>query len=215
MRQMLVIGLGRFGRNLAQRLKELGNEVMAVDCDEAIIERFGDIADRAAAADCMDPEVISSLDPSGFDVCFVCIGGDFQASLEITSLLKDAGADRVVTKTDTALHEKFLNKIGADEVIFPERDMAHRAAIKYTVDNVINYFELTPEYAIIEVKTPSKWAGKSIKSLDIRAKYRMNIIGVRVGDTIEPIMDSEYVFSGGEYLVIAGSKIESMHILGD
>lgn len=212
---MLVIGLGRFGRNLAQRLKELGNEVMAVDRDEAIVERFGDIADRAAAADCMDPEVISSLEPSGYDVCFVCIGSDFQASLEITSLLKDAGAGRVVTKTDTALHEKFLNKIGADEVIFPERDMAHRAAIKYTVDNVINYFELTPEYAIIEVKTPYKWAGRSIRSLDIRAKYGMNIIGMRVGDTIEPIMNPDYIFTGGEYLVIAGSKIDGMRVLGD
>lgn len=129
MRSMLVIGIGRFGKHLAAKLAELGNEVMVVDQDE---ERVGGILDAVTTAqigDCMDEAVLRSLGVRNFDVCFVCIGNNFQSSLEITSLLKELGAKHVVSKTDREIHAKFLLRNGADEVIFPERDMAQRAAV--------------------------------------------------------------------------------------
>lgn len=213
MRSMLVIGLGRFGENLAKRLTELGNEVMVVDRNEESIEKIAPFVTSAIVGDCMDPDVIDTIGVNNFDVCFVCISDEFQSSLEITSLLKDAGAKHVVSKTDRDIHAKFLLRIGADEVIHPERDMAQRAAIKYTVGNVLNYFELSKEYAIFEIVTPKKWAGKSILELNIRNKYHMNIIGMRDGENIKPIIDAKYVFTGEEQLVIAGSREDSIKLL--
>lgn len=215
MRSMLVIGLGRFGGNLARRLAELGNEVMIVDKDETVVDKFAPYVTSAVVGDCMETEVLEALGVNNFDVCFVCISDDFQSSLEITSLLKDMGAKRVVSKTDRDIHAKFLLKIGADEVIHPERDMAQRAAIKYTMGNAVNYFELTSEYAIFEILPPKSWKNKSILELGIRQKYHVNIIGMMVGNSIEPIIDAKYVFKGDEHLVIAGSKKESIKLLNN
>lgn len=215
MRQMLVIGLGRFGENLAVRLAELGNEVMVVDRDEASVDKIASVVTSAVVGDCMDPSVLAALDVGSFDVCFVCISEDFQSSLEITSLLKDMGAKHIVSKADRDIHAKFLLRIGADEVIHPERDTAQRAAIKYTMGNALNYFELTPEYAIFEITPPKSWQNKSIAELEVRSRYHVNIIGIMKGDNIEPIIDAKYVFRGDEHLVIAGNKKESVKLLNN
>lgn len=209
---MLVIGLGRFGENLAMKLAELGNEVMVVDRHEENVDKIAPYVTSAVVGDCMDPAVLDALGVNSFDVCFVCISEDFQSSLEITSLLKDKGAKHVVSKTDRDIHAKFLLKIGADEIIHPERDMAQRAAIKYTMGNALNYFELTPEYSIFELTTPTAWKGKSIAELNVRAKYHVNIIGIKTGENVEPIIDAKYVFRGNEHLVIAGSKKDGVKL---
>ena len=148
MKTMLVIGIGRFGKHLATRLSELGNEVMIVDKREDKISELLPVVTRAQIGDCTDEKLLRSLGIGNFDVCFVCIGDNFQASLEITSLLKDLGAEHVVSKADRVIHEKFLLRNGADEVIHPERDMALRAARKYSAHNVFD-FSYNPLHRLI------------------------------------------------------------------
>lgn len=206
MKSILVIGLGRFGTHLALRLMELGNEVMVVDKNEEIVDQIASQVTRAKIGDCMDEEVLRDLGVSNFDICFVCISEDFQSSLEITSLLKDLGAPRVVSKSDRDIHAKFLLKIGADDVIHPERDMAQRAAMKYSSDSIFEYIELTPEYAIFEIVVPSEWVGRPLMELDLRSRYNVNVIGTKLGDKVIPITSPERVFSKGEHIFVAGSK---------
>jgi len=144
MKTMLVIGLGRFGTNLACNLAELGNEVMVLDSDEEKVNLIANSVDEARIGDGTDETVLRELGVEDFDNCFVCLAQDFQSSLEITAGLKELGAKKIVVKTDSERHARLLMKIGADEIIFPERDMARRAAMKYTASNALEYFELTP-----------------------------------------------------------------------
>lgn len=213
MKSILVIGLGKFGRHLATKLTELGNEVMVVDTDEEVVDKMANVVTRAHIGDCMDEDVLKSLGVSNFDICFVCISNNFQSSLEITSLLKDLGAPYVVSKTDRAIHAKFLLKIGADDVIFPERDTAHRAAFKYNSSNALDYIELTPEYAVSEIFIPEEWIGKTIKELDVRMKHNINIIGYKTNSHVTPMVNAGYKFSGEEHILIAGSKDDIMAIM--
>lgn len=213
MRSMLVIGLGRFGMNLATTLAELGNEVMAVDNDEDNVNKIAPHVTRAQIGDCMDEEVLRSLGVSNFDICFVCISQYFQSSLEITSLLKDLGAKCVISKADRDMHAKFLLKIGADSVVHPERDTARRVAMKCSMPNAFDYIELTPEYAITEIATPQEWVGQKVRDLEIRSKYKVNIIGVKRGNQVEPMIDPGYAFQGGEHLLVAGGKMDTIRLL--
>ena len=167
----LVIGLGRFGSNLALRLMASGNEVMALDSDEERVNRIAPHVTQAKIGDCMDEEVLRSLDPPSFDFCFVCISENFQSSLETTSLLKELGAPMVIAKAERDLHARLLLKIGADEVVFPERDMAQRTAMRFSVNGALEYVELAPGYAIMELDVPDHWAGRTILDLDIRKKW--------------------------------------------
>lgn len=213
MRSMLVIGLGRFGRHLAVKLAELGNEVMAVDKDEDAINKIAPFVTRAQSGDCMEEDVLRSLGVRNFDVCFVCISDDFQSSLEITLLLKELGAPYVISKADRDLHAKFLRKIGADDIIYPERDMAQRAAVKYTATNAFDYIELTHEYAIFEMLVPTKWIGKTIRELDVRSKHNVNVIGIKNDQHVIPMTNAKYVFNGDDHLLIAGSKSDIMKMV--
>jgi trk system potassium uptake protein TrkA len=213
MQSMLVIGLGRFGRHLALRLAELGNEVMVVDTDEDQVNHVAPFVTSAHIGDCMDEEVVKSLGVRNFDVCFVCISENFQSSLEITSLLKDAGAKIVVSKTDRELHAKFLKKVGADFVIHPERDMAWRTAMKYSAKNVFEFIEFTPEYAIFELSVPTIWIGHTIRELKIREKYNINIIGIMKNETVTPVVNADHRFEEGEHLYLSGSKTDIMQLM--
>ena len=206
MRSMLVIGLGHFGSSLARRLTELGNEVMIVDAEEEAVNRIAPFVTSAQIANCMDEEVLRNLGAKNFDVCFVCIGDNFQSSLEITSLLKELGAACVVAKTSSEIQAKFLLKIGADEVIYPERDMAYRAAARFSSRGAFDYFELSPEYAIYEIAVPEKWVGKKLRDLNVRGHYGVNIIAGKEGNTVVPITDAEYVFQPDEHILAAGGK---------
>lgn len=213
MRSMLVVGLGRFGKHLALRLAELGNEVMVVDRDEAMVNHVAPFVTTAHIADCMDEEVIASIGVRNFDVCFVCISENFQSSLEITSLLKEAGAKNVVSKTDREMHAKFLMKIGADAVIHPERDMAWRTAMKYSARNVFDYIQLSPEYSIFELNTPESWIGHSLIDLGIRSRHNVNVIGIKAGEHVTPIVKADHVFTRDEHILIAGSQKDITKLL--
>lgn len=214
MRSMLVIGLGRFGRHLAERLVELGNEVMVVDKDEEAVRRITPYVTQAQIGDCTDEEVIDTIGVRNFDVCFVCISENFQSSLEITDLLKEKGAKYVVSKTDREIHAKFLRKIGTDAIIHPERDMAQRAAIRYSTDNAFDYIELTSEYAISELMVPNSWVGYTISELNVRSKYNVNVIGVKRGSTVLPLTHADHKFVYDEHILVAGMKKDIFKLMG-
>ena len=199
----LVIGLGRFGTNLALRLMDSGSEVMVIDNDEEAVNHIAPRVTQAKIGDCMDEEVLRSLDPASFDFCFVCISDNFQSSLEITSLLKEMGAPVVVSKADKDLHARLLLKIGADEVVFPERDMARRTAVRFSVNGALEYIELAPGYAIFELDVPDHWAGHTILDLDIRKKFNVNVIGRKESGAILPI-DTSFVFASDTHIMVAG-----------
>ena len=190
MKSMLIIGLGRFGRHLALKLSELGNEVMIVDQDEECVNKLMGKVTQAQIGDCMDEDLLRSLGIRNFDVCFVCISENFQASLEITSLLKENGARLVVAKADRDIHAKFLLRNGADEVIYPERDMANRAAVRYSARNAFDYIEL-----------------------NVRSRYNINIIATKKDGRITPISNADYVFKPEDHLIIAGNKRDSERLL--
>ena len=213
MRSMLVIGIGRFGKHLAMKLAELGNEVMVVDKQEACVNGLLDMVTTAQIGDCMDEAVLRSLGVGNFDVCFVCISSNFQSSLEITSLLKEMGAKHVVSKADRDIHAKFLLRNGADEVIYPERDMAQRAAVRFSAKNAFDYIELTPEYSIFEIQTPAEWVGKTIRDVAVRSRFNINVIAVKEGKSVKPLTDAGHMFQREEHLIIAGSKQDSIRLL--
>ncbi|MEG2858299.1 MAG: TrkA family potassium uptake protein [Clostridia bacterium] len=209
MASMLVVGIGRFGKHLATKLVELGNEVMVVDKNEALVEHIAPYVTNALVGDCMDEEVIASLGVSNFDVCFVCISDNFQSSLEVTSLLKEAGAAKVVSKTDREMHAKFLLKIGADAVIHPERDMAWRTAMRFSTAGAFDYIELSKDYAIVEMTPPLSWIGKSLSDLKVRTRFGVNIIGIKdASGHVRPIVDAAHVFHTDEHMLIAGNQAD-------
>ena len=199
----LVIGLGRFGTSLALKLMDSGGEVMVIDSDEEAVNRIASHVTQAKIGDCMDEEVLRSLDPSGFDFCFVCISENFQSSLEITSLLKELGAPVVVSKADKDLHARLLLKIGADEVVFPERDMAARTAMRFSVNGALEYIELAPGYAIFELDVPDHWADQTLIDLDIRKRWNVNVIGRKEDGAILPI-DAGFRFKADTHILVAG-----------
>lgn len=213
MKSFLVIGLGQFGRHLAVKLMELGNEVMAVDQDEERVARLANIVTATCVGDCRDEQVLEALGVDNYDVCFVCVTDDFQGSLEVTAGLKELGAKHVVARADREKQIKFLKKIGADHVIHTELDTAVRAATSYSSSSVFDYFELTPKYAIIEIVTPAAWVGRTISEVNVRSRYNVNILGVRIGDEIEPVLNPQYRFSEGTHLIVAGDRDAGVRLM--
>ncbi len=213
MKTMLIIGIGHFGKQLATNMLELGNEVMIVDKQEDRISDLLPLVTRAHIGDCTDVKLLRSLGIGNFDVCFVCIGNNFQASLEITSLLKEQGAKHVVSKADRDIDEKFLLRNGADDVIYPERDVALRAAKKYSSHNSFDYIELANHFSISEIAPPESWLGKSIRQIAVRSKYNINIIAVKRNGAIEPMSNSDYLFTKDEHLIISGHSKDCARIL--
>ncbi|MCC8068083.1 MAG: TrkA family potassium uptake protein [Clostridiales bacterium] len=178
MKSVLIIGLGDFGHYLCRDLAALKNEIMIVDQDETAMEDLLDLAADSLIADCTRESVLKKIGVDNFDICFVCISGNFQCSLEITSLLKDLGAKYVVSQVRSEVHAKFLLRNGADEVIHPNRGAAMRAAVKYNNDHVFDYIDLKDGYSIYEISPLKDWVNKSIVSSDIRARHDLYIIGI-------------------------------------
>ena len=203
-KSVLLIGLGRFGYHMAERMQE----VLGVDIDEDKVEQCLSCLTSAQIADATDENFIRTLGVRNFDVCVVAIGDNFQASLEVTALLKDFGAQFVVSRAAGEIHAKFLLRNGADQVIYPERDMARHAAVKYSANHVLDFFQLTPEYAIYEISAPKEWMGKSIEELQVRRKHHVNILAVRVGETVDPVVSPAYRFTGQESIFILGASKE-------
>jgi len=206
MKSVLVIGTGNFGTHLTRRLAALGNEIMIVDKDERPMEDLLPIVAGAKIGDCTDLKVLQSLDVPGFDVCFVCIGGDFQANLEITSQLKDLGAKQVISKANKDLHAKFLERNGADEVVYPDRDIAEKTAVAYSSDQVFDFIELADGYSIYEIAPEKKWVGKTIQQVGVRSNYRINIVAVKTLNGLEMNPRPDYVFKTEEHLLVLGHR---------
>lgn len=206
MKSILVIGMGRFGQHLARRMLERGNEVMIVDQNPQLIEELAGQFTDAQIGDCTNIQVLKALGVSNFDICFVAIGENFQSSLEISSLLKECGAKRVVSKANKEIQAKFLLRNGADEVVYPERDLAEKLAIQYSANNVFDYVELTPEFGMYEIRVPEGWIGKSIGSINIRRKYGVNILAIKNGTELLPAPGADYEFRQGDHVNVVGRE---------
>lgn len=213
MKSILVIGIGRFGRHLSYKLLELGNEVMVVDTNEENLREFLPIATNVQIGDCTKEEVLRSLGVSNFDLCFVCIGTNFQSNLEVTSLLKDMGAKFVISKVSKDTHAKFLLRNGADEVIDPEKDVAEKLAVRYSTNNLFNFIELTKDVSIYEITAAESWIGKSIKEVNFRVKYRVSILATKVGDRVVPLPSADHIFRQEEHLIVMGQHNDVERIL--
>lgn len=207
-KSVLLIGLGRFGYHMAETMKELKDEILGIDINEEKVEQCLPHLTNAQIADATDESFIGTLGVRNFDVCIVTIADDFQASLEVTSLLKDFGAQFVVSRAAGEFHAKFLLRNGADQVIYPERDMARHAAVKYSANHVLDFFQLTPEYAIYEISAPKEWIGKSIEELQVRRRHHVNILAIRVGEKMDPLVSPTYRFTGQECIFILGGNKE-------
>lgn len=179
MKSILLIGLGRFGRHIAMKLDELHHQVMAVDKEEQRVEAVLPFVTNTQIGDATNKGFLSSLGVRNFDVCIVAIGDNFQNSLETTSLLKELGAKMVVSRAARGVHAKFLLRNGADEVVYPEKQLADWTAIRYSADHILDYIELDEGHAIFEISVPNEWAGKTIGQLDIRKKYNINIMALK------------------------------------
>ena len=177
-KQFLVFGLGRFGKSLARTLCEMGQEVLAIDSDEEIVSDIAPFVTQAMQLDATDEEVLKTLGVNNFDAAIVSIGQDMQASILVCVLLKELGVPCVIAKANDELHAKVLRKIGADRVVFPERDMGARLARSILAPNVLDLMNLSDDYQIIEIRVPEKWIGQSLIGLNVRRHYGVNILAI-------------------------------------
>ena len=205
MKSILIIGLGRFGQHLCEDLCNLGNDVMVVDEDETKLEAVTSIVTDAKIGDCTNEDVLRSLGVSNFDVVFVCIGTNFQSSLECTSLVKELGAKKVVSKANREIHAKFLLRNGADEVIYPDRDIAIRTAARFSSDNVFDYMELNDEFTVCEIAPMKKWINKTLSELSLHKKYGISVLGTKMNTRTKVALSGNDKIHDGEHLLIAGN----------
>lgn len=208
MKSILVVGLGRFGRHVAMKLNELHHEVMAVDIKEERVEAVLPFVESAQIGDCTNEEFLSTLGVRNFDVCIVAIGDNFQSSLETTSLLKELGAKMVVSRAARDVHAKFLLRNGADEVVYPEKQLASWTAVRYSADHIFDYIELNDEFGIFEVSVPAAWSGKTIGQLDIRNKMKMSILALKRDGKLDLNMNSGTCLYSEERILVLGKVRE-------
>ena len=206
MKTILLIGLGRFGKNVALHLNQLGHQVMAVDDVEERVEAVLSYVTNAQIGNSTNGDLLDSLGIRNFDVCIVAIGNDFQSSLETTSLLKEMGAKFVVSLAATDVQEKFLLRNGADEVVFPEKQLAKWTAIRYSAGHILDYIELDEDHAMFEIPVPDNWAGRSIGQIDIRKKYNINIMGVKRNGKLELSISPDMVLEAGQTMLVLGKN---------
>ena len=206
MKSILLIGLGRFGRHIAENLYELKHQVMAVDKKEDRVNAVLDFVPNAVIGDSTNEEFLKSLGVGNYDVCMVCIGDDFQSSLETTSLLKELGAKKVVSRAARDVHAKFLLRNGADEVVYPERQLAKWSAIRYTSDHIFDYVELGKEYSIFEIEIPNEWDGKTVSAIDIRGRFGINIMAIRRDGRLDINITPDMVLTAGCHMLVLGSN---------
>lgn len=203
MKTVLIIGMGRFGHHLATNFLEHGSEVMVIDQDEKKIEDIAPYATSARIGDCTNPDVLKSLGIGNFDIIAICIGTNFQSSLEITSLVKEMGGKHVISKATRDIQAKFLLRNGADEVIYPDKDIAEKWAARYSVNHVFDYIELAQGYAIYEIPPLHEWVGKTIRESNIAAKYKISILCIRDTEGRTNVMPSpDYRIMDNDHLVV-------------
>lgn len=204
MKSFLIIGMGSFGHHLCRALAQQKCEIMIADRESDAVEDMLPLVTSAKIGDCTNPEVLKTFGVSNFDTCFVCMASNFQNSLQITSLLKELGAKKVYAKVEEDVQAKFLLRNGADEVMFPEKEMAQTLAVSESSDNIFDCIELTDEYLICELAMRREWVGKTLKSLNFRGAYGLSVLAVKSGDKVQPLPSIEYQFKENEHLVVLG-----------
>lgn len=205
-KQFAVIGMGRFGLSVATALSNMGFDVLAIDADEHHTQAVANLVTHAVSADSTDEDALRALGIRNFDVVVVAIGEDIQASILTTLILKDMGGPLIVVKAQNELHGKVLQKIGADKVIFPERDMGLRVAHHLTSPNILDYIELSDEYSIVEMRVSSQMIGKNLKELDIRARFGCNVMAIKQGSKMNISPAATDRLTEEDVLVIVGEK---------
>ncbi len=213
-KSILIIGLGRFGKNLAYNFYKQGNDVMGVDVVKSRVNEAMPYMSNGQIGDTTNEQFIASLGVGNFDLCAVVIGDNFQSSLETTALLKDFGAKLVLSRARSDVHAKFLLRNGADQVIYSEKEMAERLAVKYGLDNVFDYIELTPDYSIYEIQVPPSWVGKTIIQKNVRSKYNISILATKENGKILPLPRPDHVFQEKETLIIMGHNDDVAKLTG-
>ena len=204
MKNILLIGLGRFGKHIAMQLNEMGHEIMAVDINEERVNRILPFVTNAQIGDSTDASFLESLGIGNFDICFVTIGGSFQNSLETTSLLKELGANLVISRAERDVQEKFLLRNGADRVVYPVKQVAKWSSIRYADDHILDYMEVDASHAIFEVAIPDEWIGRSVGELDIRRRYNINILAVKKEREVSVTISVDTVLEADSTLLVLG-----------
>ncbi|MDO4489533.1 MAG: TrkA family potassium uptake protein [Lachnospiraceae bacterium] len=206
MKSVLVVGLGRFGRHLARKMQDDGHSVLAVEISEERADAAVNMLQNIEIMDCREEEVLRSLGVENFDLCVVAVGDDFQTTLEIVVLLKDLGARYIVARATRDVHRKLLLRNGADFVVYAEKDMAERLAVKFGMDDIFDYIQLSDEVGVYEIRTPKEWIGKTVAQLNVRAAYQVNILGSKSNDILIPMIEPDYVFNSEDSLYVMGDK---------
>ena len=204
MKSFLIIGLSTFGSHLCKKLSSLDSEVMIADEDTKKVESMTPYAVSARIADCTNIDVLESFGVDEFDACFVCLGDHFSDALEITFSLKELGAKKVICEVNRDIEKKFLLRNGADQVVYPEYDLALRIAISESNDSIFDAIDLGEDYAIYEIATPSVWYGKTIRDLNIRQRHSLNIIAVKKNSELKPVLSPDYIFNAEDHLLVMG-----------
>ncbi|TSB44626.1 potassium channel family protein [Alkalicoccobacillus porphyridii] len=211
-KQFIVIGLGRFGSSLTKTLMEAGHEVLAVDKDLSLVQEMAEIATHAIQADSTDESVLKELGAGNFHHAVVAIGENLQASILTTLILKEMNVPKVTVKARNIMHGKVLAKIGADQIVYPERDMGIRLGKQLSSDNLIDYIQLSPHYHLVEMKAPKAMNGYTLQELDIRAKYGITVMAIRSGDDINVSPRADEKIQTGDTLLLIGSSEEINHL---
>ena len=206
MKSVLIIGLGRFGRHIAMKLNNLNHQVMAVDSSEERCSAVLPYVTNAQIGDATNGEFLSSLGVRNYDACIVAIGDNFQNSLETASLLKELGAKKVIARASTGVQEKFLLRNGADEVVYPEKQLAAWTAIRCTSEHILDYIELDGDWSLFELDIPPVWQGKTVVQLDIRKKYGINVLGVREKGRLNMNVTADTVLDLGKSILVLGQQ---------
>lgn len=206
MKSFLIIGAGRFGKHLAKKLVDLGNDVVAVDKNVEKIEALNTFLTDSFVGDCSNESVLKALGVNNFDVCFVCTAENFQSSLEITSMLKELGAGFVVATAKRDRQADLLKKIGADDVIYPEKQIAEKTGIRYNAKNIVDLIQISDEYAIYEIPVPKAWIGKTIIEVNVRKNHKVNIIAIKNNDNINAAPGADYTFRPDDHIMIIGKQ---------
>lgn len=211
-KSILIIGMGRFGKHLSSKLVELGNDVVVIDSNEDAVSDLTDVFTDVVIADATNQNVLSSLGINNFDECFVCIGENFEASLIITSMLKDMGAKYILSKAKSDRQAALLKKIGATDVCYPEKEIAQRLAVEHNFDKIFDFVELNSEYAVFEIPVLRKWENKTVAEADIRRKYGINIVAIKNNNNINVNFSSDYVLKSDEHLMVIGREKEVFNL---
>ena len=204
MKSVLLIGLGRFGWQMAEKLQELRHEVLAVDREESRVNDILPLVTNAQIGDGTNEAFIASLGVRNFDLCVVAIGDDFQSSLETTALLKEYGAPFVLARACSQVHEKFLRRNGADDVVYPEKQLAKWAAIRYSSEHILDYIELQDDHAIMEVTIPPEWMDRTIGEINIRKKYNINILALKKDGKLDMNITPDTQLCRDESMLVLG-----------